>query len=348
MTDAKPLGRGLGSLIPRKLGGASSRPTSPDPSLIPAKTGKEGGRATPPNLPAAEGRGLGTKPATNLTLPSDLPRPSSARSELTASLKHKVLDIPISLIVPNPHQPRHRIQDEDLEDLVSSIRQHGILQPLIVTKVGNGYQLIAGERRFRSAIKLGLATVPAIVRETKELEQLEIAIVENVQREDLNPIEEATAYQQLAEEFGLTQEDIARKVGKRRTTVANALRLLTLPLEMQQALRRGNLSASHAKILLSAVTPSERQHLYEQIITQGLPVRAAAELGQTTTVRRHARRPVDALTRSAEDELRQGLGTKVTISKRDHRGSIRIEFYSEEEYQNLLQRFRHVSSPLNE
>jgi ParB family chromosome partitioning protein len=247
-------------------------------------------------------------------------------------------DIPLDRIDPNPHQPRHHIQNEAFEELVDSVRQYGILQPVIVTPAGERFQLIAGERRFRAAQRLGLPTLPAVVRESKELEKLELAIVENVQRENLNPVEEALAYQQLCEEFGLTQEDVARKVGKRRTTVANALRLLSLPPDMQRAVREGTITGSHAKILLAAVTPQERQKLFQQILDQSLPVRAAAQLGQRTTVRRRVRRSPDPIIQAAEDELRSRFGTKVKVTKREGRGSIHIEFYSEEEFQQLLNR----------
>lgn len=249
-------------------------------------------------------------------------------------------DIPVDLIDPNPNQPRHKIELDTLDDLVASIKQHGILQPLIVTKHDSRFQLIAGERRFRAAQRLGLPSVPAIVRDTRELEQLELAIVENVQRQDLNPVEEALAYQQLIEEFGLTQEDVAKKVGKSRTTVANAIRVLQLPPEMQQAIRHGQLSGSHAKVLLSAVTPHERQQLFNQITKQQLPVRAAAQLGRTTTVRRYSRRQADPSVQAYEDELRGKYGTKVTISKRDGRGRLAIEFYSDDEFTSLINRLR--------
>ena len=300
----QPLGRGLGSLIP-------SRPyTTPPPPVAPI--------APRPAMPVR--------------------RAVEPPIELTSS--KRIYDIPVNIVDPNPHQPRHRVQDEALQDLVDSIKQHGILQPLIVTKEGERYQLIAGERRLRAAQQLGLPSVPAIIREARELEQLELAIVENVQRENLNPVEEANAYQQLSEEFGLTQEDIARKVGKSRATVANALRILSLPTEMQQALRESKISGSHAKILLTAITPAERQQLFKKIMDQSLPVRAAAQLGRTTTVRRYTRRQVDPAVRAAEDELRARFGTKVTITKRDHRGTISIEFYSDEEYHNLLSRLQ--------
>lgn len=323
MTDTKPLGRGLSSLIPQKRDQAASPP--PQPTLPPVTT-------LPLVVPLARPVPPVVVPAKVEPLPVVLPDGTT--------MSKRMFDIPTGLIDPNPHQPRHHIQEETLDELVQSIKQHGILQPLIVTKNGARFQLIAGERRFRSAQRIGLASVPAIVRDSHELEQLEVAIVENVQRQDLNPVEEAHAYQQLADEFGLTQEDIAKKVGKSRATVANALRFLSLPPEMLSALREGKISGSHAKVLLTAVTPSERQRLFRQIIDQQLPVRAASALGRTTTVRRYNRRTTDPLTQAAEDELRMKFGTKVTVTKRDGRGHVAIDFYSDEEFKNLFERLR--------
>lgn len=311
--DTKPLGRGLGSLIPQKRSGMAPVPFTPAPATRPS---------SPPIL-----------------APKPLPAPVVEADGSTLS-KQRLFDIPTGLIDPNPHQPRHHIQEETLDELVQSIKQHGILQPLIVTKKNNRFQLIAGERRFRSAQRIGLASVPAIIRDSHELEQLEVAIVENVQRQDLNPVDEAHAYQQLADEFGLTQEEIAKKVGKSRATVTNALRVLSLPPEMLSALREGKISGSHAKVLLTAVTPNERQRLFRQIIDQQLPVRAATALGRQTTVRRYNRRSTDPITQAAEDELRMKFGTKVTVTKRDGRGHIAIDFYSDDEFKHLFERLR--------
>lgn len=327
-----PLGRGLGSLIPQKN---VSRPIVSEPRVI--------ARPSEPAPVATVQVNLPEKKYQSSDVSTDVVggKPGSTFSEEDAvGLGKRIFDIPVGLIDPNPHQPRHTIGGEPLEDLVNSIRQHGIIQPLIATRRDGRYQLIAGERRFRAAQKLGLPSVPAIVRDTHELEQLELAIVENVQREDLNPIEEALGYHQLSDEFGLTQEEIAKKVGKSRATVANAIRMLSLPPEMQQALRQGTMTTSHAKILLSAVTPAERQRLFEQILEQKLPVRAAARLGQQTTVRRYTRRAVDPLIQAKEDSLRTALGTKVTITKREHRGSVAIEFYSDEELESLFNRLQ--------
>lgn len=320
--ESKPLGRGLGSLIPKKRQDTVTAPVMPKPAAF-----------VPPE-PIV--RPVPVVPTRTVT-----PEPMRVVEDDGSTLsKQRLFDIPLGLIDPNPHQPRHHIQEESLNELVQSIKQHGILQPLIVTKHNGRFQLVAGERRFRSAQRIGLPGVPAIIRDTHELEQLELAIVENVQRQDLNPIEEAHAYQQLADEFGLTQEEISKKVGKSRATVANALRLLGLPPEMLSAIREGKITGSHAKVLLTAVTPSEREHLFRQIVDQKLPVRAASALGRQTTVRRYNRHTTDPLTQAAEDELRMKFGTKVTITKREGRGHVAIDFYSDEEFSHLFERLR--------
>lgn len=318
--SAQPLGRGLSSLIPQKNNQINATP--PESVSVVRSTPI----VRPPSIPAV--RPVASEP------------PPKIESDGSSLSKQKLFDIPTGLIDPNPHQPRHHIQPEGLDELVQSIKQHGILQPLIVTKKDGRFQLIAGERRLRSAQRIGLPSVPAIIRDSHELEQLEVAIVENVQRQDLNPVEEAHAYHQLADEFGLTQEEISKKVGKSRATVANALRILSLPPEMLSALREGKISGSHAKVLLTAVTPTERQRLFRQIIDQQLPVRAATALGRQTTVRRYNRRTTDPITQAVEDELRVKFGTKVTVTKRDGRGHVAIDFYSDEEFKNLFERLR--------
>ena len=327
LPQGRPLGRGLSSLIPQKRD-EQVRP-APVPAMLPVV------QAEPPAPPIA----LPVVRQVTPVVPAPIPVSRAEVADPMAS-KQRLLDIPTGLIDANPHQPRHQFHEESLDELVQSIKQHGILQPLIVVRSGERFQLIAGERRLRSAQRIGLASVPAIVRDSHELEQLEVAIVENVQRENLNPVEEAYGYQQLSDEFGLTQEEIAKKVGKSRATVANALRVLTLPQEMLTALREGKISNSHAKVLLTAVTPNERQRLFRQIIDQQLPVRAATSLGRQTTVRRHSRRTVDPLTQAMEDELRTKFGTKVTVTKRDGRGHVSIDFYSDQEFQQLFERLR--------
>lgn len=316
----QPLGRGLGSLIPQRP--PVTPPTQQHTPKEPPRIVTE----APVRLPIVP------EPAVSALVTPSMPK--------AVNPKQGLYEVPIELIDANPHQPRHAFQSEALDDLVSSIRQHGIIQPLVMTRNGSRFTLIAGERRLRASKQVGLQTVPALVRDSQELEQLELAIVENVQREDLNPVEEGLAYQQLSEEFGMTQEQIAHKVGKSRASVANAIRLLSLPPEMLSALREGKISSSHGKILLAAVTPSERQELFQQITQQSLPVRAAGSLGRSTTVRRYTRRKTDPLVQADEDQLRGHFGTKVKITKREDRGSITFEFYSNEDYRQLLDRFQ--------
>lgn len=224
---------------------------------------------------------------------------------------------------------------------MSSIKEHGILQPLVVSPAGKDgkHMIIAGERRFRASQMLGLKEVPVIVREVKDQQRLELAIVENIQRADLNPIEEALAYQRLMNEFNLTQEDVGKRVGKSRPGVANTLRLLELPQEVQQAVADGKISAGHAKILAGLERPSEQQAYLQRILKHNLTVRELEE--QTKTVRRvtkpKASQKFDPIQQAQEDLLRERLGTKTSIKKSGDKGQIIIHFYSREELQRLLQ-----------
>jgi len=250
----------------------------------------------------------------------------------------KVRQIPLSQIEANPWQPRQNFDYGDQEDLVNSIKKHGILQPLIVTqKTSASYQLIAGERRLRAAKILELTTVPCLVRIAEDLEKLELSLIENIQRTNLNPIEEAQAYFKLIEEFGLTQEAVAEKVGKNRATIANTLRLLELPEVIQQALRDRRITTGHAKAVLSAESESERIKIFEKIIKNDLTVRQSEGEVKKIKVKTHFRTAQkDLELKDKEDRLQQSLGTKVSITKRGATGQINIEFYSLEELNNLV------------
>lgn len=258
---------------------------------------------------------------------------------VSASDRHGIVQrIPLSQLRTNPRQPRGTIEQDSLEELISSIREHGILQPLVVTPKDGSYELIAGERRFQAAKILGLKTVPVIVREATEQQQLELALVENLQRKNLNPLEEAVAFQKLLDEFNLTQEAIAKRVGKSRSHIGNTLRLLTLPQEVKKAILDAKITEGHAKAILSLETPAEQLQLLERIIAHGLSVRAGEALASAG---RRSRRPTktsqpDAALRAQEDSLRQALGTKVTIERHGSRGKIVIEFFSREELQALI------------
>lgn len=251
------------------------------------------------------------------------------------------VDIPISRIRGNPYQPRQQVEQRTLESLAASIALHGVLQPVLVTEVLDGYQLVAGERRVRAAQMAGLDHVPAIVRQMAERDQLAVALVENVQRSDLNAMEEAHAYRQLVDDFGLTQDDIASRVGRARSTVANTLRLLDLDPSVQQALSEGNITEGHARAMLGADPPAQRQ-LVEAVITRGLSVRQTEEL-----VRRLRDKPAPAAAATAnqdaemerlEEDLRRALGTKVLLARSRKGGRIVIEYYSDEEFSRLFDR----------
>ncbi|HYO49510.1 MAG TPA: ParB/RepB/Spo0J family partition protein [Chloroflexia bacterium] len=258
-----------------------------------------------------------------------------------------LLDIPIHAISPNPRQPRQAIQADALEGLAASIREHGVLQPLVVMQAEEqgGYNLIAGERRWRAAILAGCESVPAIIKEATSREMLEIALVENLQRADLNPLEEAAAYRSLVEEFGMRQEEVAERVGKARSAVANSLRLLRLPAPVQESLALGLISEGHARAMLQVPSEHEQLRLLEHVVADGLNVRQTEALA-----RRLADRPAQQQEEEAapqqdvplynelhdlEDRFRSALGTKVQLSRSRRGGKLVIYFYSDEELDRI-------------
>ncbi len=245
--------------------------------------------------------------------------------------------VPLSLIDANPAQPRTSIRPEALEQLARSIQESGVVQPILVRPAANGrFQIIAGERRFRAAQKLGLATIPAVVRTVPDDRVLEFALVENIQREELTPIEEAQALRRLQDELGLTQEALAAKVGKDRATVANTIRLLRLPADVREEIQRGALSAGHARALLAVEDQTVLRDLAALTIKQGLSVRQVEARVQATRNPRALKiRKVDPNTRAAEEKLRAKLGARVEISRRRGKGEIRIAFDSEAELNRL-------------
>lgn len=248
------------------------------------------------------------------------------------------LVVGIDKIHPNPRQPRVEFDEGALAELVSSIRTQGVIQPLLVRRMADGdYQLVAGERRLRAAERAGLTHVPVFVREISEVESLELALVENIQRDDLSPLEEAAAYQRLINEFGHTQEAVAERVGKSRPAVANALRLLRLPESIKQDLARGRLTAGHARVLLSIDDADAQVRAAKQIQARQMSVRDAEQLA---AARHGAARPVarDPHRGALERELSSTLGTRVRITPKGRGGKIEIEFYSQEELQGLVDR----------
>lgn len=254
-----------------------------------------------------------------------------------------VIEIDVNQIETNPMQPRHQFDEEKLESLAQSIKLHGIIQPLIVTKKGNHYELIAGERRFQASKRIGLKKVPVIIREADELQKLELAIIENIQRHDLNPIEEGKAYQKLIDEYQMTQDEVAVKMGKSRSVVANKTRLLTLPIEVQKGLIEGKITEGHAKAILSLSNPEKQRAMYELILSNNLTVRQVEEKAKETSVRSHERRSkIDPAVKALENTLVEALGTKVKISKSGDKGRIVIEYYSQEDLDSLLGKITHA------
>ncbi|MDD5397122.1 MAG: ParB/RepB/Spo0J family partition protein [Candidatus Moranbacteria bacterium] len=252
-----------------------------------------------------------------------------------------VIEVDVNQIVANPQQPRNLFDEEKLENLAQSIKMHGIIQPLIVSRNGNKYELIAGERRFQASQRIGLKKVPVIIRQASELQKLELAIIENIQRHDLNAIEEGKAYQKLADEFQFSQEEVATKMGKSRSLVANKMRLLSLPIEIQKGLIEGKITEGHAKAILSLQNPEKQRALYEMILKNSLTVRQVEEKTKEVSVRSYERhKTADPQMKSVENALVEALGTKVKVSKSGDGGKIVIEYYSQEDLDSLLQKIQ--------
>jgi ParB family chromosome partitioning protein len=262
--------------------------------------------------------------------------------------------IPLDKLRPNPEQPRKRFDEDELKELADSIREHGIIEPIIAEEAGDGtYTIIAGERRYRAAMLAGLSDAPVLLRSYPPEARLEIALIENIQRTDLNPVEEALAYKKLMELTGLSQDSEAVKVGKNRSTVANALRLLRLPEEIQESLIRGEISPGHARAILQAAKTSDRDTLFREIIAGGLSVREAesraGELngdmppaGSQEGPRKAGRKPPEAVPgrrppelKNMEDKLIEKFGTKASIQGTLEKGSIRIDYYSMDDLSRL-------------
>ena len=254
-----------------------------------------------------------------------------------------VLQVPVEQVLPNPRQPRTHFDPAELRDLAESIRQHGVIQPLVVSlgELPNTYVLIAGERRLLAARQAGLEHVPALLREASDQERLEMALVENVQRADLGPLEAAEAYRQLAEEFGLSHEQIAERVGKSRVSVTNTLRLLKLPAVVRQALAERALSEGHARALLALASAPAQSAALQTILRHGLNVRQTEDLVRRLSGQKPERQPqapVQPELVALEERLRSGLGTKVRVNRRGAQGTLVIHYYSDEELNALVTR----------
>jgi ParB family chromosome partitioning protein len=291
------------------------------------------------------GRGLASLiPQKNKSAAPNINTPQNFSQEPTKaaeSLQDDFLEVAVGKIATNPQQPRHHFDEKELQELADSIKEHGIIQPLVVTKIApEQYELIAGERRLKAAKLAGLAMVPVIVREeTGEKEKLELALIENIQRHDLNVLEEARAYKKLMEEFDLTQEDIAARVAKSRSAVANKIRLLNLPIEIQRALQEGKITEGHARSILALENPERQRALFEMILKENLTVRETEEKVKEVTVATHQRKLGSSgfvsEYKEKEEQMAGALGTKVKIKKAGKGGKIIIDFYSPEELENI-------------
>ena len=256
-----------------------------------------------------------------------------------ASAPERAFDVDIDLLRPNKFQPRTAMDDGRLDDLARSIKANGIIQPIVVRKVGDGYEIVAGERRWRASQRAGLLKVPVAVRDIPDDRLLAVALIENIQREDLNPIEEAHAYRRLADEFHLTQEQIADSVGKDRSSIANYLRLLKLPHEIRESVASGGLSMGHARALVAIGDEAVLLRLAREVIARQLSVREAEALIRKAAAPAVEKAPPakDVHTRAAEDRLRFALGTRVRIVRKGKAGRIEVDFTSEDELQRLYE-----------
>jgi len=250
----------------------------------------------------------------------------------------------IEEIIPNPSQPRKHFDESKLQELAESIREKGILEPLLVRRTDQGYELIVGERRWRAAQKAGLREVPVLVKEVGGRDAFEISLIENLQREDLNPIEEAEAFKHLIEEFNISQDDLSKRIGKDRTTITNTLRLLKLPLEVRNQLLQNRITSGHARALLSLENKEKQKELCALIIKKGLSVREAERLAKQWAAKSQKATPSvkrrgdwESQLHSLEDSLRKCLGTKVHITQKGNRGKIEIEYFSHEELERIVE-----------
>lgn len=313
MIQKHGLGRGLASLIPQAAGTpVSVRPAAKKETAAPTVDRRE--REVP-----------------------------SKKDE--ENVRDYVEEVSVAHVHANTHQPRLYFDEGKLEELSASIKEHGILQPLIVVHKGDHYELIAGERRLRAAKKAGLATVPVIVKKGEVLgdqKKLELALIENIQRHDLNVIEEAKSYVRLSEEFGLSQDEISVRTGKSRSAVANRMRLIALPIEIQKGLIAGEITEGHAKVILSLATVQKQVTLYHMITTQKMTVRQAEEQAHLVGHTKHYRRTKEKTpqARQLEEKLAKFFGTKVRVSEGSNGGNFTVSYFSEEELNNILSLFK--------
>lgn len=269
---------------------------------------------------------------------------SALINEKESGKEEKILYLPIDQIKANPFQPREDFDLQSMEELVQSIKEKGVIQPVLVRQQGEYYELIAGERRLRAANSLNLKEIPAIVKDVNDCDSLELALIENIQRQDLNAIEEAHAYQYLIEKFQFTQEKVSEVLGKARVTITNTLRLLKLPLEIQDEMKKERISFAHGRALLEIEDENLQRRLVQEVISKGLSVRELESLIKTKRPKvvrsKIGHSNGDPLSAVLEEELQHALSTKVRITKRKKRGHILVEFYSEEDLQRIAKKMK--------
>jgi ParB family chromosome partitioning protein len=336
MSDLRPrgLGRGLSAL----LGEPVRTETPPTPANAPAPPVAQPAAQRAPIEPP---RNVFELPVTNTQPPTPAPAAPVAAPTQDAGPRGLAID----LVQRNPQQPRKHFDETELNELAASIKTHGVLQPILVRPIADGkFEIVAGERRWRAAQRAGLHTIPAVIRELNEVEVVEIAIVENVQRTDLNPLEEAQGFQALIDRFGRTQQEIADAVGKSRPHIANMLRLLALPDDLQEMVRDGRLSAGHARAILTAPDP---RGLAQRAISEGLNVRDVERLAQQAKDEKHGPRASTAAadaksadTRALEQSLSNALGLEVTISDKAGAGEVKIAYKTLEQLDDVIRRLR--------
>lgn len=338
MTRRGGLGRGLGALIPTAPSGETTPPPAGDPP--PAPDGPLGASSQPATAtPSRDSRSTPPEDA-QARQPTDV---MPAGAELSAVPGATYREVPVGAVYPNPRQPRKSFDEDSLEELTHSVREFGLLQPIIVRERGaGGYELVMGERRWRAALAAGLDTVPAIVRDTSDDALLRDALLENIHRVDLNPLEEAAAYEQLLGEFGVTHEQLAVRLGRSRSQVTNTVRLLRLPVRVQTRVAAGVLSAGHARALLGLEDPRAQEELATRIVAEGMSVRATEEmvaLGESgTPVRRRpvAGRVQSPALRELGTALSDAFDTRVKVELGRRRGKIVVEFGSLEDLERLI------------
>ena len=257
--------------------------------------------------------------------------------DVSQDKKQEILEIPIGNLDPNRAQARKQFKEEQLQELADSIRISGVIQPLIVVQKGDRYMIVAGERRFRAARIAGLQTLPVLVRKYDNQQLMEVSLIENLQRQDLNPIEEAAGIKLLMEEHDLTQEEVSKKLGKSRPAIANSVRLLTLPEEILEFLRSGQLTAGHARAIVPIEDKEEQLRLANEIVKRGLPVRSAEQLAKPSGAKREKKEMLDSALYDVATTLQEALKTRVTIAGNSNKGKIVIDYYSQDELERLYE-----------